>query len=118
MAKELYKNIMQRLPAALILAICLFGILYLQNIILIFIVILAVGFLLFKEWLILSESKIDFKQIIFFVTLIMLPIFFTESFLELFIGIISIFWFAYSICLILKITPYILASKITIWALF
>ena len=105
MVKELHKNIIQRLPAALILAICLFGILYLQNIILIFIVILAVGFLLFKEWLMLSESKIDFYQIIFFVTLIMLPIFFKQSFLESFIGIISIFWFAYSICLILKITP-------------
>ena len=105
MAKELYKNIIQRLPAALILVICLCGILYLQNIILTFIVILAVGFLLFKEWLMLSESKVDFKQITFFVTLIMLSIVFTESFLELFIGIISIFWFAYSICLILKITP-------------
>ena len=105
MVKELHKNIIQRLPAALILAICLFGILYLQNSILIFIVILAIGFLLLKEWLMLSESKIDFYQIIFFVTLIMLPIFFKQSFLESFIGIISIFWFAYSICLILKITP-------------
>ena len=105
MAKELYKNIMRRLPAALILAISLFGILYLQNIILIFSIILVIGLLLIKEWLMLSDSKIDFKQIIFFVTLIMLPIFFTESFFELYIGITSIFWFAYSICLILKITP-------------
>ena len=105
MVKELYKNIMQRLPAALILAICLFGILYLQNIILTLSIILAVGLLLIKEWLMLSDSKIDFKQIIFFVTLIMLPIFFGPSFLELSIGITSIFWFAYSICLILKITP-------------
>ena len=95
---------MQRLPAALILVICLFGILYLQNIILILSIIFAVGLLLIKEWLMLSESKIDFKQIIFFVTLIMLPIFFGASFLELSIGITSLFWFAYSICLILKIT--------------
>jgi len=35
LAKELYKNIIQRLPAALILAVSLFGILYLQNIFLI-----------------------------------------------------------------------------------
>jgi len=105
LAKELYKNIMRRLPAALILAISLFGILYLQNIILIFSIILVIGLLLIKEWLMLSDSKIDFKQIIFFVTLIMLPIFFTEIFFELYIGITSIFWFAYSICLILKITP-------------
>ncbi len=111
MAKELYKNIMQRLPAALILAICLFGILYLQNIILILGIILSVGLLLIKEWLLLSDSKIDFKQIIFFVTLIMLPIFFAESFLELFIGITAIFWFAYSICLILKITPSYISFK-------
>jgi len=96
---------MQRLPAALILAIALFGILYLQNIILIFSIILAIGLLLIKEWLMLSNSKIDFKQIIFFVTLVILPIFFAESFFELFIGITSIFWFAYSTCLILKITP-------------
>ena len=96
---------MQRLPAALILAISLFGILYLQNIILILTIILAVGLLLIKEWLMLSDSKIDFKQIIFFVTLIMLPIFFGASFLELSIVITSIFWFVYAICLSLKKTP-------------
>ena len=77
MAKELYKNIIQRLPAALILAISLFGILYLQNIFLILTIILVVGFLLIKEWLILSDSNIDLKQLIFFVSLIMLPIYFT-----------------------------------------
>ena len=96
---------MQRLPAALILAISLLGILYLQNIILILAIILAVGMLLIKEWLMLSDSEIDFKQIIFFVTLIILPIFFGASFLELSIVITSIFWFAYSICLSLKKTP-------------
>jgi len=105
LVKDLYKNIMQRLPAALILAICLFGILYLQNIILIFSIIIAVGLLLIREWLMHSDSKIDSKQIIFFVTLITLPIFFGASFLELYIVITSIFWFVYSICLILKKTP-------------
>ena len=91
MVKEVYRNIMQRLPAALILATCLFGILYLQNIFLILSIILVIGLLLVKEWLTLSDSKIDLKQIIFFVTLIILPIYFTESFLELFLAIISIF---------------------------
>ena len=86
MAKELYKNIIQRLPAALILAISLFGILYLQNIFLILTIVLAVGFLLIKEWLMLSDSNIDLKQLIFFVSLVLLPIYFTESFLKLFIG--------------------------------
>lgn len=105
MAKELYKNIIQRLPAALILAISLFGILYLQNIFLILTIILVVGFLLIKEWLILSDSNIDLKQLIFFVSLIMFPIYFTESFLKLFIGITSIFWIGYGVCLILKKSP-------------
>ena len=105
MVKEVYRNIMQRLPAALILATCLFGIFYLQNIFLILSIILVIGLLLVKEWLTLSDSKIDLKQIIFFVTLIILPIYFTESFLDLFLAIISIFWIAYSVCLMLKITP-------------
>lgn len=105
MAKELYKNIIQRLPAALILAISLFGILYLQNIFLILTIVLAVGFLLIKEWLMLSDSNIDLKQLIFFVSLIMFPIYFTESFLKLFIGITSIFWIGYGVCLILKKSP-------------
>ena len=89
MAKELYKNIMQRLPAALTLAACLFGILYLQNIFFVLIIVFAIGLLLIREWLMLSDSKIDLKQIIFFVSLIMLPIYFKE-FVELFIAITSI----------------------------
>ena len=105
MVKELYKNIMQRLPAALILATSLFGILYLQNIFLILTIILAVGFLLIREWLIISNSKTDLKQLIFFVSLIILPAYYSESFLELFILISSLFWIAYSICLILKKSP-------------
>ena len=38
MANELYKNILQRLPAALSLVFCIFGVLYLQNIFLILII--------------------------------------------------------------------------------
>ena len=104
MAKELYKNIMQRLPAALTLAACLFGILYLQNIFFVLFIIFAIGLLLIREWLMLSDSKIDLKQMIFFVSLIMLPIYF-EEFVELFIAITSTFWIAYGICLILKKAP-------------
>src|SRR5210317_648996 len=61
---------------------------------------MAVGFLLIKEWLILSNSKVDLKQIIFFVTLIMLSIYFAESFIDLFLLITLIFWFTYSFYLI------------------
>ena len=100
MANELYKNIIQRLPAALILVTCIFGILYLQNVLIILVLIMAVGFLLIKEWLILSNSKVDLKQIIFFVTLIMLSIYFAESFIDLFLLITLIFWFTYSFYLI------------------
>ena len=95
---------MQRLPAALTLAACLFGILYLQNIFFVLFIIFAIGLLLIREWLMLSDSKIDLKQMIFFVSLIMLPIYF-EEFVELFIAITSTFWIAYGICLILKKAP-------------
>ena len=64
MANEFYKNILQRLPAALSLVFCIFGVLYLQNIFLILTLVMAAGFLLIKEWLMLSELKIDLKQIL------------------------------------------------------
>ena len=100
MANELYKNILQRLPAALSLAFCIFGVLYLQNIFLILILVMAVGFMLIKEWLMLSELKIDLKQIIFFVTLILISIFYTQAFIDFFLLIISSFWFIYGFYLI------------------
>jgi len=62
LANEIYKNIIQRLPAALILVACIFGILYLQNILIILVLLMAVGFLLIKEWLILSNSKVDLNR--------------------------------------------------------
>ena len=102
MANGLYKNIIQRLPAALLLVACIFGILYLQNIYLILTIVIAVGFLLIKEWFLLSESKIDLKQIIFFVTLALFSIFFTKDFISLFIIIIAGFWVIYSFYLILN----------------
>ncbi len=102
MANELYKNIIQRFPAALILVTCTFGILYLQNIFVILALLIIVGFLLIKEWLLLSESKIDLKQIIFFVTLVLFSIFYTKDFIDLFILMISGFWVIYSFYLILN----------------
>ena len=100
MANELYKNIIQRLPAALILVACIFGILYLQNALLILILVIAIGFLLITEWLTLSDSKIDSKQIIFFVTPIALSIYFTAGFIDLFLLLTGIFWLSYSFYLI------------------
>ena len=100
MANELYKNILQRLPAALSLVFCIFGVLYLQNIFLILTLVMAAGFLLIKEWLMLSELKIDLKQIIFFVTLVLFSIFYTKGFIDFFLLIVSSFWFIYGFYLI------------------
>ena len=100
MASELYKNIIQRLPAALILVACILGILYLQNIFIILALLIAVGLLLIKEWLVLSDSKVDLKQIIFFVTLITFSIYFAEGFIDLFLAMTAIFWVIYSFYLI------------------
>ena len=100
MANELYKNILQRLPAALSLVFCIVGALYFQNIFLILTLIMVAGFLLIKEWLMLSELKIDLKQIIFFVTLILFSIFYTKGFIDFFLLIISSFWFIYGFYLI------------------
>ena len=100
MANGLYKNIIQRLPAALLLVGCIFVILYLQNIFLILTILIAVGFLLIKEWFLLSQSKIDLKQIIFFVTLALFSIFFTKDFINLFLVFIAGFWVIYSFYLI------------------
>jgi len=100
LANELYKNILHRLPAALSLAFCIFGVLYLQNIFLILTLVMAAGFLLIKEWLMLSELKIDLKQIIFFVTLVLWSIFYIEGFIDFYLLIISGFWLTYSFYLI------------------
>ena len=100
MANELYKNIIQRLPSALILVASIIGILYLQNILIILALSMVVGLLLIKEWLFLSDSKVDLKQIVFFVTLIILSIYFAEGFVDLFLAITLIFWVMYSFYLI------------------
>ncbi len=95
MVNELYKNIIQRLPAAIALVTFIFGILYLQNIFVILALLMGIGILLIKEWLTLSGSKIDLKQIIFFVTLIMLSVYFADEFIDLFLALTAIFWITY-----------------------
>ena len=96
MVNELHKNIIQRLPAAIVLAIFIFGILYLQNIFVILALLMGIGILLIKEWLTLSGTKIDLKQIIFFVTLIVLSVNFADKFIDLFLALTAIFWITYS----------------------
>ena len=107
MVSEFYNNILQRLPAALILVTFLLGILYLQNTLIIFILLIATGFLLAKEWLALSDSKIDLKLIIFFVTLMTFSFYsfyFAKVFIDLYLLLTSIFWIIYCFSLILNKT--------------
>ena len=111
MASEFYKKILQRLPAALILATFIFGILYLQNTLIIFILVVAAGFLLAKEWLALSDSKIDLKQIIFFITLITFSFYFAEGFINLYLLLTSIFWIAYCFFLISNKTSSLISFR-------
>ena len=110
MANEFYKNILKRLPAGLILAIFIFGILYLQNTLIIFILVVAAGFLLAKEWLALSDSKIDLKQIIFFITLTTFS-FFAEGFISLYLLLTSIFWIIYCFFLISNRTSSLISFR-------
>ena len=113
MANEFYKNILQRLPAALMLVTFILGILYLQNTPIIFILLIVIGFLLAKEWLALSNSKVDFIQIIFFATPIILSFYFTEgfSFINIYLLLVSIFWIIYSFLLILNKTSSLLSFR-------
>ena len=111
MANGFYKNILQRLPAALILVTFIFGILYLQNSLIIFILLIAVGFLLAKEWLALSDSKVDLMQIIFFVTPIILSFYFAEGLINLYLLLALIFWITYSFFLILNKTSSLISFR-------
>lgn len=95
MAKEFYKNILGRLPAALVIAALIFGILYLQNFLLIFPLIIFVGVLLLKEWLQLSKTKISLMQIICLITPFALFVIYGEHFLYYFLLLAGIFWLIY-----------------------
>ena len=100
MAREIYNNILNRLPAALILASSIFGIIYLENIYIIFVLLLIVTLLLMKEWLTISNSPINLKQILFFITLLVFSFYFGDYFINLYLFLTLIFWLIYSIFLL------------------
>ena len=104
MAKEFYKNILGRLPAALVIAALIFGILYLQNFLLIFSVIISVAALLLMEWLQLSKTKISLMQIISLVTPFALFVIYGEQFIYYFLILAGVFWLIYGSLLITENT--------------
>ena len=95
MAKEFYNNILGRLPAALVIAALIFGILYLQNFLLIFPVIISAAVLLLREWLQLSKTKISLMQIICLITPFALFVIYGEHFLYYFLLLAGVFWLIY-----------------------
>ena len=99
MAKEFYKNIIQRLPAALLVAAPIFGALYVQSNLLISILALLAAMLLLREWLQLSTAKINPLQIIFFITPAVLLGFIGNVFAHYFLLAPLIFWGTYLIFL-------------------
>lgn len=102
MAKELYKNILSRLPSAIAIAAVVFGILYLQNLIIICSLIFAVIGFLCREWLHVSSTKINLKQIIFFMTPMALFGLIGEIFINYFLLASFGFWCIYGFLLITK----------------
>ena len=104
MAKEFYSNIISRLPSALALAAGVFGILYLQNLLIISSLIALVTGLLCYEWLQISTTKINLMQIIFLITPVVLFICIEETFIYYFLLVSFGFWCTYGFLLILKNT--------------
>jgi phosphatidate cytidylyltransferase len=104
LAKEFYNNILSRLPAALVIAALIFGILYIQNLLLMFPVIISVGVLLLREWLHLSKTKISLMQIISLVTPFALFIIYGEQFIYYFLLLAGVFWLTYGSLLITQNT--------------
>lgn len=99
MAKELYSNILTRLPAALVIAVITFGMLCLESFILVCIFMVGIGFLLCYEWLQLSARKVNLTQIIFFITPALLFAYFGKGFAFYFLSLSLSFWFVYG-CLL------------------
>jgi len=100
LAKGLYKNILTRLPAALIIALITFGMLYLQSFLLTCVFIGVIGLLLCYEWLQLSSSTVDLKQIIVCVTPGVFLAYFGQEFVYYFLAASFSFWFLYGCALI------------------
>ena len=99
MAKELYSNILTRLPAALVIAVITFGMLYLESFILVCIFMAGIGFLLCYEWLQLSARKVNLTQIIFFITPAVLFAYLGKGFAFYFLSLSLSFWFVYGLLL-------------------
>lgn len=99
MANVLIKNILKRLPAALVLILAVSGILYFQNTLLIYTLIVVVVSVMIFEWLQLSDSRVDILQVLFFIFLTTLLFQTNISFLTLFLFISSFFWLAYAFVL-------------------
>ena len=104
LAKEFYKNILDRLPAAIGIAALIFGILYLQSFLLVFPLIIFVGVILLYEWLKLSKTKITLMQIIFLVTPFALFAILGESFFYYFLLLVGTFWLIYGYLLVAQNT--------------
>ena len=99
MANVLIKNILERLPAALVLILAVSGILYFQNTLLIYTLIVVVVSVMIFEWLQLSDSSVDILQALFFIFLTTLLFQTNISFLTLFLFISSFFWLTYAFAL-------------------
>ena len=104
MAKEFFSNILSRLPSAIALAAGVFGILYLQNLLIISLLIAVVAGFLCHEWLQVSSTKIHLKQIIFLITPAVLFICIGENFVNYFLLVSFGFWCMYGLLLISKNT--------------
>ena len=104
MAKEFFSNILSRLPSAIALAVGVFGILYLQNLLIISLLIAVVAGFLCYEWLQVSLTKIHLKQIIFLITPAVLFICIGENFVNYFLLVSFGFWCIYGLLLISKNT--------------
>ena len=104
MAKEFFSNILSRLPSAIALAVGVFGILYLQNLLIISLLVLVVAGFLCYEWLQVSLTKIHLKQIIFLITPAVLFACFGENFVNYFLLVSFGFWCMYGLLLISKNT--------------
>jgi phosphatidate cytidylyltransferase len=102
LAKEFFSNILLRLPSAIVLAAGVFGILYLQNLVILSLLIALVAVFLGYEWLQISSTKIHLKQIIFLIAPVVLFVCIGETFINYFLFVSFGFWCIYGLLLITK----------------
>ena len=102
--QEIYKNILARLPIALLIAFPIVGVLYFESIFSTIFLGLLVALLLTREWIELSDMKVNLTQIIFFITVIFLAGFLGKIFINFFLIVSLIFWIIYAVSLVAKKT--------------